>query len=178
LIIDIFFLVFLLAAIIKGLRNGLIVAVFSLLALILGLAAAIKLSALVARHLSGSVHVSSKWLPVLSFIIVFLAVVFLVRQAEKVLRSVIKFALLGWIDKLSGVILYGIVYFAVFSVILFYCTKAQVFSNGVFASSKTYGIIEPYGPYVIGKVADLIPFFKNMFAELEDFFAGFAGVSS
>jgi membrane protein required for colicin V production len=170
-IIDILFLIFLLGAIIKGLRRGLIVAVFSLLALIIGLAAAIKLSAVVATHLKNSgVHVSSKWLPILSFVIVFLIVVFLVRWFEKLLASIIKFTLLSWVDKLGGVVLYALVYLAILSVILFYLTKAHVLSGGVIASSKTYNFIEPYGPYIINKVALLIPVFKDMFTQLEDFF--------
>ncbi|HSZ87292.1 MAG TPA: CvpA family protein [Puia sp.] len=175
MIVDILFLIFLLGAIIKGLRRGLIVAVFSLLALIIGLAAAIKLSAVVAMHLKDSgVRVSSKWLPILSFVIVFLIVVFLVRWFEKLLESIIKFTLLTWVDKLGGVVLYVVVYLAVFSVILFYLTKAHVLSDGVIASSKTYNFIEPYGPYIINKVANLFPVFKDMFAQLEDFFGSVA----
>ncbi len=179
MIIDILFLIFLLGAIIKGLRRGLIVAVFSLLALILGLAAAIKLSAVVATHLQNSgVHVSSKWLPIVSFTIVFLAVVFLVRWMEKMLESVIKFALLGWVDKLGGVILYAIVYLAILSVVLFYLTKAHILSDSVIASSKTYNFIEPYGPYIINKIGSLIPLFKDMFSQLENFFGNIAQHSS
>ena len=175
MIVDILFLIFLLAAIIKGLRRGLIVAVFSLLALIIGLAAAIKLSAVVAMHLKDSgVHVSSKWLPILSFVIVFLIVVFLVRWFEKLLGSIIKFTLLTWVDKLGGVILYVVVYLAILSVILFYLTKAHLLSGSVIASSKTYNFIEPYGPYIINKVGDLIPVFKDMFTQLEDFFGNVA----
>jgi membrane protein required for colicin V production len=175
LIIDILFLIFLLGAIIKGLRRGLIVAVFSLLALIIGLAAAIKLSAVVAMHLKdGGVHVSSKWLPILSFVIVFLIVVFLVRWFEKLLGSIIKFTLLTWVDKLGGVVLYAVVYLAILSVILFYLTKAHVLSDSVIASSKTYNFIEPYGPYIINKIGDLIPVFKDMFSQLEDFFGNIA----
>jgi membrane protein required for colicin V production len=173
--IDILFLIFLLAALIKGLRRGLIVAIFSLLALIIGLAAAIKLSAMVAVHLGHSgLHLSSKWLPVISFALVFLVIVFLVRWLERMVGSVLKFALLGWVDKIGGVLLYGIVYLAILSVILFYLTKAQFLSQHAIASSKTYAMIEPYGPYVINRIADLIPVFKDMFSQLENFFAGFS----
>jgi len=179
LIIDILFLIFVLGAIIKGLRQGLIVAVFSLLALIIGLAAAIKLSVVVATHLQSSgVHVSSKWLPILSFAIVFIVVVILVRWLEKMLESVIKFALLGWVDKIGGMILYAVIYLAIFSVILFYCNNAHLLSANAIVSSKTYSTIEPYGPYVINKIADLIPVFKNMFSQLETFFGNIAQHSS
>jgi membrane protein required for colicin V production len=94
------------------------------------------------------------------------------------LESVIKFALLCWVDKLGGVILYAIIYLAIFSVILFYCTNAHVLSANAISSSKTYNFIEPYGPYIINKIADLIPVFKNMFSQLENFFGNIAQHSS
>jgi membrane protein required for colicin V production len=173
-LIDIVFLIFVLGAVIKGLRRGLIVAVFSFLALVIGLAAAIKLSAVVANHLKDSVHLSAKWLPIVSFVLVFLAIVLLVRWLEGLVGSVIKFAFLGWVDKLGGVILYALVYLAIFSIILFYCTKAQVLSGSMIAASRTYSLIEPFGPLVINKLAILIPFFKDMFGQLEKFFGSFA----
>ncbi|HLX90268.1 MAG TPA: CvpA family protein [Puia sp.] len=173
--IDIFFVIVVLAAIIKGFRKGLIVAIFSLFALFIGLAAAIKLSAVVARHLSDSgVHMSSKWLPILSFLLVFIVVVLIVRWIERMLATVVKFTLLGWVDKLGGAVLYGIVYLAIFSVILFYLTKSHVLTDNAIASSRSYPYIEPYGPYVINKIAQIIPWFKDMFVELEHFFANLA----
>jgi len=112
-------------------------------------------------------------LPIVSFALVFLAVVLIVRWLEGLLESVIKFALLGWVDKLGGIALYAFIYLAVFSIILFYCTKAHVLSQSVVSSSKTYGFIEPFGPYLINKLAVLIPVFKDMFAQLEKFFGSF-----
>ncbi|HEY4110437.1 hypothetical protein [Puia sp.] len=46
--IDVLFIIFLLLAIFRGLRHGFIIAVVSALAWIIGIAAAIKLSAVVA----------------------------------------------------------------------------------------------------------------------------------
>ncbi|HTM92515.1 MAG TPA: CvpA family protein, partial [Flavisolibacter sp.] len=58
-------------AIIKGFRNGLVVAVFSLLAFVIGLAAALKFSAVVAEYLATGTNISQRWLPILAFAIVF-----------------------------------------------------------------------------------------------------------
>jgi membrane protein required for colicin V production len=168
--IDIIFLLILLFAIFKGLQRGLIVAVFSVLALIIGLAAAIKLSVVVAVYLNNSVHVSAKWLPILSFILVFIAVILLVKWTASLLQAAIDFAWLGWINKLGGILLYAAVYTAIFSIILFYGTKSQVITSNTIAASKTYSFIEPWGPAVINGVGKIIPLFKNMFTQLEDFF--------
>jgi membrane protein required for colicin V production len=37
-------------------------------------------------------------------------------------------------------------------------------------SSSTYGLIEPWGPIVIDFLGNIIPVFKNMFNDLEEFF--------
>ena len=51
MIIDIIFVILIVLALLQGYRRGLIVAVFSLISIIVGLAAAIKLSAVVANYL-------------------------------------------------------------------------------------------------------------------------------
>jgi membrane protein required for colicin V production len=171
MVIDIIFIILILMAIFKGLRRGLIIALFSVLALIIGLAAAIKLSAVTAEWLKDSVHVSAKWLPILAFALVFIVFVLLVRWTASLIAAATNFALLGWLNKLGGVILYVAVYTSIFSVLLFYGTRAHIISADEIASSKTYSIIQPWGPGLINALGSLIPFFKNMFADLEAFFS-------
>ena len=65
--IDIIFAILFILAIIKGLRRGFIVAVFSIIGYIIGLAAALKLSALVAVYLQKNISITGKWLPFISF---------------------------------------------------------------------------------------------------------------
>jgi membrane protein required for colicin V production len=168
--IDIIFLIILVIAIFKGLRRGLIVAVFSVFALIAGLAAAMKLSVLFAGYLHDSINVSAKWLPVLSFVLVFLAVVLLVRWAASLLETLIKIAWLGWINRLGAVILYAALYTAIFSVLLFYGTKSGFISAHTVSSSQTYTFIRPWGPWLMDGLGRFIPWFKDMFAQLEAFF--------
>ena len=72
MLIDIIFLVIIIIAAIRGIQRGFIVAIFSVIAIIIGLAAAMKLSTVAADYLDDSVSVSAKWLPVISFIVVFL----------------------------------------------------------------------------------------------------------
>ena len=83
MIIDIVFLILVILAVIKGFRRGLIVGLFSFIAIIVGLAAAIKLSIVVAGYIGSAVNVSDRWLPVISFLVVFIAVVLLIRLGGK-----------------------------------------------------------------------------------------------
>src|SRR3954467_3587340 len=106
MIIDIITLVLLVLAIFKGIRNGLVLAIFSFLAFIIGLAAAMKLSAVVAGYLGTNTSISQRWLPVLAFAIVFFIVVFLVRLGAKAIEGALKLVMLGWLNKLGGIIFY------------------------------------------------------------------------
>jgi membrane protein required for colicin V production len=176
--IDIIFLILMLIAVVKGLQRGLIVAIFSVLACIIGLAAAIKLSAVVAVYLKSSTQWHSKWLPIIAFILVFLAVVLLVRWIANLIETAINFAFMEWLNKLGGAILYVALYTAVFSIILFYGSRSHIISTDAIASSRVYKLIEPLGPAVVNDVGKIIPVFRNMFTALEDFFAGLAQKSS
>ena len=172
MLIDIIFIIVLAAAIFKGYSNGLIIAVFSLLALIIGLAAAIKLSLVTANWLKDAVNVAAKWLPVLAFAIVFIVVVVAVRLGAKALEKTAELVFLGWLNKLAGIILYLALYIVIVSVLLFYAEKVNLLQPDVIASSKTYEYIKPWGPKAVDAIGTLVPVFKDMFHQLEDFFAG------
>jgi membrane protein required for colicin V production len=170
MIIDIALLVILVIAVIKGLQRGIIVAIFSLVGIVVGIAAALKLSALVAGWLSGSVNVSSRWLPAISFLLVFVVVVLLVRLMANLIEASVELALLGWVNKIGGALLYMIIYTLSFSVLLFYLVQLKLISEKTIAESVTYTYVEPWGPVVINGIGKIIPLFKDMFAELENFF--------
>jgi membrane protein required for colicin V production len=170
MIIDFIFIILMILAIIKGFRNGFVVAVFSFLGIIIGLAAAMKLSTVVAGWLKDSTHISATWLPFLSFVLVMIAVVLLVRLGALFIQSAMELVLLGWLNKLSGIILYAVLYITLFSVVLFYAEKIHWIKPDTFLASHTYAFIQPWGPKAINLFGTLIPFFKGMFEELSHFF--------
>jgi membrane protein required for colicin V production len=77
----------------KGIKKGLILAVFSLVGLIIGLAAAMNFRFIVADYLKDTVNISAKWLPFISFIVVFIAVLILVRIGATALEKNHRFLL-------------------------------------------------------------------------------------
>jgi membrane protein required for colicin V production len=168
--IDVVFLLFMVMAVIKGLRQGFIIAVFSAVAWIIGLAAAIKLSAVVAGYGREHTAISSRWLPVLAFVLVFLAVVIGVRAGAKLIEKAVDLALLGWLNKLAGVLLYAIIYTIILSVLLFYAVQLHLVATATLSSSVTYPYIRHWGPVVIDEFGKFVPWFKGMFTQLEDFF--------
>ena len=157
-------------AIIKGYQKGLIIAIFSIIAFIIGLAAALKLSAVVAEYLKDSISVSAKWLPFIAFAVIFFVVIILVRLGGKLIEKAFQVVLLGWVNRIGGILLYAALYLIILSIFIFYAEKLHLLQSTAIQSSKTYHFIQPWGPVVIDNFGRLIPVFKDMFTELGDFF--------
>ena len=174
MLIDLIFGLIIVFAVMKGYQRGLIVGFFSLIAVIIGLAAAMKLSAVVAGYIGSSVKVSEKWLPVISFVVVFLLVILLIRLGAKAIEKAIEVALMGWINKLGGILLFTAIYITVFSVLLFYAEQMKLMQSATIHNSITYSFVQPWGPKAINGFGSVIPVFKDMFGELEQFFSGVA----
>jgi membrane protein required for colicin V production len=170
MLVDILYVLAISFAIWHGWQRGLILGVFSLVAIIIGLAAALKLSAAVAGWIGQSVNVSQEWLPFISFILVFILVVLLIRLAAKAIEKSVQTVLLGWANKLGGIVFYAAVYTLVFSVLLFYAEQMKFLQPETVQQSVTYKYVQPWGPKVIDGFGDVIPFFKNLFEQLQLFF--------
>ena len=170
MLIDFTFAALLILAIIKGYQKGLIFAIFSIIAFIIGLAAALKLSAVVAAYLKESVSVSAKWLPFIAFALIFFLVVILVRLGGKLIEKTFQAVMLGWVNRIGGILLYAALYLIILSIFIFYAEKLRLLQPAAIQSSQTYNFIQPWGPVVMDNFGRLLPVFKDMFAELGDFF--------
>ena len=170
--IDLILAILIVLAIIKGYRRGLIVGLFSLVAVIIGLAAAIKLSAVVAVYIGQAVNISDRWLPVISFAVVFIAVLLLIRLGANAIEKTAEMVALGWLNKLGGIILYTVIYITIFSVLLFYAEQVKIVQQETIQKSVMYSFVQPWGPRAIDGFGTVVPVFKDMFAQLEQFFDG------
>lgn len=168
--IDIVFAIILVIAIYKGYSRGLIVAVFSFIAVTLGLAAALKLTTVAALYAQSHWGVHTRWLPVICFIALFLGVVLLVRLGATLLQKLVEVAMMGWINKLGGILLYSAIFITVYSVLLWIANQLYWLSPEIKMQSVVYPYIEHLGPAVMNGVGKLIPIFKDMFASLQSFF--------
>ncbi len=169
--LDIIFAVIIIIACIKGYQKGLIIAVFSVIAFIVGLAAALKLSVVVAAWMGNHSSVNAKWIPFISFALVFFAVVLLVRLGAKFIEKTFQMAMLGWVNRIGGMFFYAVLYTLIFNVFLFYAEKVHIVDASAVQSSQVYPFVQPWGPVVIDGFGKVIPVFKDMFTELESFFA-------
>ena len=95
----------LIVAILQGLRNGLIKAILSFFSFFIGLIVAYQLAGWVASVLKQYTKIESHWLPFISFIIVLLVVLFLIRWVSGLLQQTADLLMLGWLNKLLGIVL-------------------------------------------------------------------------
>ena len=168
--IDIIFFIILFLAIVKGWRKGLILGLFSMISGLIGLAAAVKLSAVLATHMRADFHMTSRWLPMIAFILVFVLVILVISWAGSLVENLVKLALLEWLSKLGGILLFVIFYVSIYSIILFYGTKTPFISEHAVNESHFYSLIAPFGPTVICLITGFIPHGQDMFTDLEGFF--------
>jgi membrane protein required for colicin V production len=171
MVIDIVFISLMLLALTKGIRKGFIIAFFSFLGIFIGLAAALKLSAFTAQYLSNNTKISNTWLPFLSFILVFAIFIILMNVIGKIIEKSTDILLLGWINKLGGVLLFMLLYGLIFSVFLFYLRELRFLTPENVKASVFYPYLSPLAPDVIQSMGKIIPFFKDFFTQLENYFA-------
>lgn len=103
-IIDIVLLLCLIPAVIQGLRKGFIAQVVAIVSLILGGWLAYYFSSTVTQWLGQWITTEGPVLNVIAFILIFAIVVTLLFLLGKVLEASIKIILLGWLNKLLGLV--------------------------------------------------------------------------
>ena len=101
---DIIILICFLPAIISGIMKGFIEQAVALVSLILGAWLAFKFSTVVSGWLQPYFEVSETVLNVISFAVIMVAVVLVLFVLSKILTGVTKLVMLGWLDRLLGLV--------------------------------------------------------------------------
>ncbi|MDR2836796.1 MAG: CvpA family protein [Bacteroidales bacterium] len=154
IILDIAIIIIIIFSAFKGLKNGLIVEIGSLLALIAGYFLTTKFAHLIFNLLEGKDFVCSEYLPIIAYIITFIIIVVLVAIFAKILTRVAKIVKINWLNKLLGFI-FG------------FC-KAILIIGGLFIfvkylSEKMDFSIELQKSYFFNPI---VSFMKNLFSSL------------
>jgi Uncharacterized membrane protein, required for colicin V production len=170
LVIDIIVIIIGVLAAIRGLRQGLIVGVCSFLAIIVGLAAAMKLSSVFAEKIGSAANLTGRWVPFVAFLLVFAVVALLVRSLSSIVHNVSEKLFLGIFNRLGGMVFFVLIYLTPVAILLFYITQLKLLSASYIEASFTYPFLKSLGSFTIESLGSIIPAFKNMFSALEQFF--------
>lgn len=103
--LDIVLLILFLFPLIQGLRKGFVSQVMGLISVVFGLWAAFKFSAVFSQWLGPQIGGSGLGVQIIAFIVILILVVAIVNLLGKGITGLIKIALLGWVDRLLGLIL-------------------------------------------------------------------------
>lgn len=117
-IIDIIIVVPLAIGAISGFRKGFVLEIASLLALILAVIGGFHFLHWGISFLKENFDLTGKFLPFLSFLLIFVGIVLLVNAVGQVLKKVLHLAFLGGLDKTAGAILGGLKFVFFLSLII------------------------------------------------------------
>ena len=116
--IDILLLIPIIYAAWKGFKHGLIIEIFTLLALFVGIYVGIHFSDFTAKYLRESLGFESKYLPIIAFTLTFLGVGAMVYFLGKTIEKIIKITQLTPLNKFAGVFFSVVKYLYLLSTIL------------------------------------------------------------
>lgn len=167
---DFFFVIVLIYTLWKGYKRGLVFAFISFIAWILGAVAAIKLSGFLAILISKEYPSLAFWTPVISFTIIFAAIILISSLLSKFIERMIKWVWLSWANNLLGAMLYGFLTCFVFSIILFYLDQMDFIAATLKSNSVFYPFLVQLGPKVFDMIGILFPYARTVFEDLMHLF--------
>ncbi|OJV21577.1 MAG: hypothetical protein BGO30_02430 [Bacteroidetes bacterium 41-46] len=160
---DIIILVCLIPALFAGFMKGLVRQVAAVLALILGVWAGYHFSDFVSSKLISWIDTDQNILNIISFAAIFIVVLILVNLAGRAAEGIVKMVLLGWLDKLAGVIFALVKYAFVFSIIVYLLESLdeilEFLPRETLDNSVLYGYLSKIAPAIF-------PYLKNLVSHL------------
>lgn len=150
--IDIILGILLILGAINGFRKGLVVELASLAALILGIWGAIEFSYITTDFLIENFDFQTKYLNIISFAITFIVIVILVHVIASVINKVVEAAMLGFINRLAGLV-FGLLKSAlILSIVLVVFDKidedVNLLSDSKKNDSRLYEPIRSFAPSI------------------------------
>ena len=170
MILDVIGIILILLFFIRGYTKGFIVAAFSVLAILLGILCALKLSQALSTWLLARGYVTSGWVQIVSYIVLFVGVVLLVNLVARLLQKAVEGLMLGMLNKLLGGILYVFLGAVLWSSLLWIGGRMHIIGQDTINASKTYPWFSRLAPWFFEQAGKLLPFVKDTFSKLEHFF--------
>ena len=116
--------------------------------------------------------VTSAWVQLVSYLILFFGVIWLVRLLAKFVEGLVEAVMLGLVNRIVGGLLYVFIGAICWSALLWLANRAHLLSPETLAASRAYPYIEPMAPWVFARIGELLPVAKGVFSSLDTFFEG------
>jgi membrane protein required for colicin V production len=161
---DVALIIIILIGAYSGYKEGFLMELFSLLAIILGVLGGFKLMGEAMVFLSNKFNVDKAVLPYIAFGVVFIIIVILVTLLGRLIKASIDKNFLGRVDQASGALLGMLKATFLISVALWITNsfKADTLSKWS-DNSKLYPKVAAFAPMITKWIAKFIPIFKDIF---------------
>ncbi len=152
-----------------GFKKGFIVGVLSLLALILGVFGGFYFLNWGVSILISEFGLTGKLIPILAFIIIFIAIIFIVNFIGKLLKKFVQMILLGGVDKIAGALMGALMWAFFVSSLLWVAGVFQFnFPDGWKENSLLLEYINPVAPALASMLDGVIPAVSDIFEGLSE----------
>ena len=158
----------LILALLQGYRNGLIKAIISFFSLMIGVVLAFQFAGFIAGQLKIYTKITSYWLPFISFIIVLIGVMLILRWMTGLLQQTADWLMLGWLNKLLGMVLYIFIYGTILSALIYFMALLGVIEKSTMDAALTYNYLAKWWPYFMAKLSEWLPFIKQTLAQFSN----------
>lgn len=162
--VDIILLILLVLSAINGFRKGLISEVASLAALILGIWGAIEFSYITTEFLVENLHLTTGYLNIISFVVTFVVIVILVHIVGNTVSKLAETVMLGFVNKLAGLVFAVLKSALILSIILVVFDKidqdVKILPKETKSNSRMYEPIRSLAP-------SIFPFIENWDMKLD-----------
>lgn len=162
--IDIVLAILILSGAYSGYKDGFIVSLFSLFAIILGVLGAFKLMGAIMVFLSSKYNVDEKVLPYLSFAVVFVIIVILVNLLGKLIKASLSKSFLGQLDQWAGAVIGLVRVTFMLSIMLWIADSLTLdFPKHWTTNSWLHPVTANFAPKITNWISEFLPMFGDIF---------------
>jgi membrane protein required for colicin V production len=169
MILDLFILLPILYGAYRGYQKGLLIEIIGIAAFILAIVVGFKFLGFGMNMLAPYIgeQMSYRFLPYLSFTLIFFPTIFLLNKFGWMLRKALRFTILGTVDGFAGAIVGAFTWVFGISIFLWLLKTIEVKIPEQYAKdSVSYEHIIKVAPAVVSKVSDWIPAGGNLIKDL------------
>ena len=170
MVLDVLFLLLVIFAFYSGFKQGIIASVLSFIGIFLGVIIALNFSTFAGIWLVKNFNFPEAILPVLSFIVVLLVVIISIRTVAFLAQKVLQIISINFINKIAGGVLHGVLAAFIFSVLFSFIDNYGILTESLKEESQVYPFVSSFGPQIFKTASDLIPFFTDIYKEINEVF--------
>jgi len=168
--LDLFVIISLCIAIFKGWQRGLLLGLVSTLGMVVGVLVAFKFTTVVITQPWMEPYRDTPWMSMAVFALLVMLTMIIANIIARLIQKSMELAMMGWINRLGGVILFCLMSLFTLSCFVMIAGKVSPKWEESMKDSKSYALIQPIAPMVIDGVGSIWPWIKDAVDDLDHYF--------